>query len=216
MVKLFVRFRLLVVVLMALALQACASIYTAPEFAQTTSTHKRVAVLPFDVTIDSKGLPKDLTPEALSTMRKDEAYLFQRQVYMKFLKRANNYTVEFQDVDQTNALLEQGGITYEVMRAHTKDEIAKMLGVDAVVSGNIFRTKPMSGAGAAALGLLIGVWGPTNKVTIDMTIHNGATGSLLWKYTHEASGSVGSSPDAMANSLMNGISRSFPYRRNRA
>ena len=112
--------------------------YLSPNFKTITANHKLVALLPFKVTIDAKNL-KDTSPEMLVQMEKDEAVEFQKQFYVRLLEKSQSegYTVGFQDVDQTLAKLRQGGISLDSIAAHGMDEIAKLLGVDAVISGTI-------------------------------------------------------------------------------
>jgi TolB-like protein len=191
------------------------TIYTKPEFSDITKSHKKVAVLPFVVTIDSKNQSKEFTIDVARKAERDEAYMFQQQIYSQFLKQQSKgmYTVEFQDTDHSNTLLSKSGITYENLSNYTKSDIARYLGVDAVISGTIRRSKPMSSAGAIVLGLLGGFWGSTNRVDVTINLHDGSNGDLLWKYDHEASGSIGSSSEGLAKSLMKGISKDFPYKK---
>jgi hypothetical protein len=193
------------------------TIYTKPEFSDVTKSHKKVAVLPFAVTIDSKNQSKDFTVEMARKAEKDEGYLFQQQIYTQFLKQQakGRYTVEFQDVEYTNTVLNKRNITYDNVSTYTKSDLARMLEVDSVISGTIKRTKPMSGTGAAVLGLLVGYWGATNEVNVSLNLYDGKSNDLLWKYDHVASGSVGSSPEGLAKSLMKGISKDFPYQKDK-
>jgi hypothetical protein len=196
-------------------LAACstADMYTKPEFADVTKTHKRVAILPFAVSFDAKSISKDFTVEAAKKAEKDESTLFQKSLYTQFLKREKEgkYTVAFQDVDETNTLLSKAGITYDNMSSFTKAELASKLGVDAVISGSIHRSKPMSTTGAVVMTLLVGFGGNTNKVNVNMALHNGSNGDLLWKYDNDRAGGLGSSSEEIAKSLMNNISKNFPY-----
>jgi hypothetical protein len=207
----------IVTVLFLLLLVGCnnPTIYTKNDFSKVTNSHKTVAILPFSVSIDSKNQSKEFTLEMARKSEKDESYLFQQQIYSQFLKQQSKgkYTVEFQDVEYTNARLSQAGITYDNMNASTKQDISKKLGVDAVISGTIKRSKPMSSGSAIAIGVLFGAWGNTNRVDISMGLHNGNDSSLLWKYDHQASGSIGSSSEALAKDLMKGISKDFPYKK---
>lgn len=191
---------------------SCASIYTSPEFSQVRRSHETVAILPFDVSIKAKRLPKGMTYEMLKEQEKDEAYVVQSTCYSIFLKRMHDYSVKFQDVDKTNALLAKHGIDYEKLRETSKDEIAEILGVDAVISGKVSRSQPMSVAGAIAVGVLLGAAAPTNEVIVDFTIHNGIDSNLLWKYNHKVSGGLGSSSERLAEALMKSVSKKFPYK----
>ena len=93
-----------------------------------------------------------------------------------------------------------------------KSAICKLLGVDAVISGAVYREKPMSTGLAVGLGILFGAWGSTNKVNANLNIHESTQGNLVWSYDHEASGSVGSSAEKLAESLMKSVSKKFPYK----
>ena len=190
-------------------------IYTDPTFPKAKALHENVAILPFNVTVDAKKLPKDITLETVKELEKDEAYLFQEQLYGRFLQRysKDEYTVTFQDISRTNALLAQADIAYEDLSTYTREEIAGLLGVDAVIAGTIRRSRPTSTGAAVAVGVLFGVWANTNRVDASMELHDGDSGRLLWKYDHKASGSVGSSSEGLAKSLMKSISKRFPYRR---
>jgi len=199
---------------LVLFLAACATVYTAQDFSAHQTRHKTVAILPFRVSIDLKKLPEGVTSEQMRRAEVDEAYLFQKQLYNQLLVQysKNRYTVNFQDIDKTNVMLERAGIKYENLSSSTKDELAKILGVDSVISGQIKREKPMS-TGAAIFSTVFLGFSSTNKVTVNMAIHDGATAQLIWSYDHEVSGGLGSSAEGLAKSLMSSISKKFPYNR---
>jgi hypothetical protein len=134
-------------------------------------------------------------------------------MYTWFLKRSDKfkYTVSFQDISRTNALLLQAGLDYDHIQTKTKDELARLLQVDAVISTKATMEKPMSEGAAIVVGVLIGSWGNTNQVQTAISINDGITGELIWKYDHIASGSVGSSPERLVTDLMRNASRKFPY-----
>ncbi len=188
--------------------------YLSPNFGEYQSAHKTVAILPFAVTIDAKKLPKDYTLEMAKNAEKEEGYNLQREIYLRFLDRQQKgeYTVSFQDIDKTNALLSQANLKYEDMGTRLKSEVCRALNVDAVISGSVYRERPMSTGLAVGLGVLFGAWGSTNKVNVKVDIHEASNGDVVWKYDHEASGSVGSSSEKLAESLMKNISKKFPYK----
>lgn len=187
--------------------------YVHPDFATLTREHKTIAVLPFTVDIDMKHLPKNTTVEMVQASEKDEAFEFQKQLYARFLQRAQEgeYTVGFQDVDQTNALLMKAGMRPDSLFGHTKDEIAKILGVDALVSGTIHQAQPTSTGAAVAQTLLIGFSGSTQRVDINMVVHNGTDGTLLWSYDHTDKGGLANNVEAMTKSLLKKVAGNFPY-----
>jgi hypothetical protein len=188
--------------------------YENPQFAEITKSHKTVAVLPFKVVIDSKHLPKNVTPEMINDSEREEALEFQRQLYARFLQRAGEgeYRVGFQDIDMTNALLARAGWTPDSLAIHTKTEVAAVLGVDALVSGTVHQAQPTSTGTAVVQSLILGFSGSTQRVDITMVIHNGSDGSLLWSYDHTDKGGLANSVEAMTKSLLKKVAGNFPYR----
>ncbi len=196
----------------AIMISSCGpKIYKSDNFETSKATVKTLAILPFTVTIDTKRLPKGTTMETLKESEQKTGYDVQGNSYSWFLKRSKDYTVSFQDIDRTNSLLKKAGISYDDISLQDKGELCKLLGVDAVISGRIRMSKPMSEGAAVVVGLLAGAWGATNKTTTSLTIHDGKSG-LLWKYDYDASGSVGSSAERLTSALMKNASKKFPYK----
>jgi len=198
-------------------LTACktADIYTADSFSDAQTKHETVAVVPFLVTIDQKNIPEGTDLAALESAEKEEGVVFQRQLYSQFLKRYSKgeYTVKFQDVDETNVLLRRAGMTDGEIENFTKAEIGEALGVDAVISGTIKRDKPMSTGAAVASAFLLGFGGATNSVNVNMTVHDASTGGLLWSYDHQFKGGLGSSAEGVSKELLKASSKKFPYKK---
>ena len=192
---------------------ACATIYTASDFRSMSNDHKIMAILPFEVVIESKKLPKGMTVEMLKEAEQDEARAFQSVVHSVLLNNMSKgkYRIKFQDIGKTNSMLRKNDVTYDKLGDYDKGELAEMLDVDAISSGIIRRAQPMSAGTAIVLGVLTGIGGSTNKVSIDFTIHDGKTSELLWKYTHEASGGLLSNSESLAKNLMKQVAAKFPY-----
>lgn len=199
----------------AIVLTACATadVYTADSFSDYQSTHREVAVIPFNVTIAQKNLAEGTDLAALNAAENEEGVVFQRQLYSQFLKKwsKGDYTVKFQDVDETNVLLRRAGMADGNIKNFTKAEIGEKLGVDAVISGTIKRDKPMSTGAAVASAFLLGYGGATNSVNVNMTVHDAESGGLLWSYDHEFKGGIGSSPESVSKGLLKASSKKFPY-----
>ena len=151
------------VLLIILFASACGpKIYKSTEFDDVATKHKTVAILPADVTIMLRpNQSKKMTAEELEKNRESTAYAIQDKMYSWFLRRSDklNYTVKFQDVSKTNSILKDAGLTYKDIRLKSKESLAKLLNVDAVISNMTNMDKPMSEGVAVAVGLLIGAWG---------------------------------------------------------
>jgi hypothetical protein len=189
-------------------------IYKSNDFTDVAAKHKLVAILPAYVAIELRpNAAKKMTAEDLGKKRQSTGYDIQDKMYSWFLRRSDKfkYTVKFQDVSKTNSILKSSGISYDDISTKPKDEIAKLLGVDAVISNYTKMDKPMSEGAAIAVGLLIGAWGSTNNVNTTINIHEGKLGDLIWKYDYVAQGSVGSSTQNLVDGLMRNAARKFPY-----
>lgn len=198
-----------------LLITACGpKIYKSNEFNDVAAKHKIVAILPADVTIMLRpNQSKKMSADELEKNRETTGYAIQDKMYSWFLRRSDKfkYTVKFQDVSKTNSILKDAGLTYTDIRLKSKESIAKLLGVDAVISNITRMDKPMSEGAAIAVGVLIGAWGSTNNVNTTINIHEAKQGDLIWKYDYVANGTIGSSPENLVNALMRNASRKFPY-----
>ena len=187
------------------------TIYKAKNFESSKATVKTLAILPFNISIDSKRLPKNTTIETLKESQEKTGYDMQSTSYTWFLKRQNSYSTTFQDIDKTNAILKKVNITFDNIALQDKGELCKMLGVDGIISGKATMSKPMSEGGAIAVAVLFGGLASTNKTATSLTIHD-VKGGLLWKYNYDASGSIGSSAESLTKALMKNASKKFPYK----
>lgn len=204
-----------VVLFLTLLCTACGpSIYLAQDFQSYAPKHKTVAILPADVFIGLRpNQARNTNAEQMRAMQLQSSLDFQTRIYAWLLRRQGqqHYTVQFQDVALTNSLLRKANLTEADMRTQSPQDLAKLLGVDAVLTTSVHTSKPMSDGAAVALGVLVGAWGATNQANITVDIHEATAGKLLWKYDYVASSSVGSSPEGMVNALMRNASRKFPY-----
>ena len=71
---------------LAFLLTACATIYTAPDFGTYKADHEKVAIIPFDVTINPGNKSKDVSAEELEKLETEQGEIFQRAVYTQFLQ----------------------------------------------------------------------------------------------------------------------------------
>ena len=206
------------ILFLLLVIAGCATIYTAPDFAVYKSTHKKVALIPFNVTINPGHKSGGVTQSELQELSIKQGEMFQRALYTQFLQgqQRGRYTVQFQDIDETNALLNREMKRHASRKdlwALTKSELCEILEVDAVVSGEMLLSKPMGTGAAIASWMLLKVLGPTNEGHINMSIHEKAGGELLWNYEHHVQRDLLSSPESLAKDLVKGVARTFPYRK---
>jgi len=190
------------------------NLYENPKFDDLTKDHKMIAVVPFKTQV--KLRPKQLEKMKdgdLEKLQKTEGEGLQTAMYSWFLKRKKrgSMKIDVQDPKRTNIMLKKEGITYDNIEDQLPEDLAKILGVDAVISGTFETNKPLSTGAAAALGFVFGVFGSTNTAIINMNIHNASDAELLWNYNKKVRGSIGSDSDDLVNILMRKASRRLGY-----
>ncbi len=189
-------------------------IYTSTNFSNALAKHRTVAILPAEVTINLRpNEAKKISANQLEDIMNKTAYDIQDKMYGWFLRRGDKYkyTVTFQDINKTNARLKDAGIKYEDLKSKDRADLAKILGVDAVMQAKTVSDRPMSEGAAVAIAVIFGAWGSTNRVQTTINIHDGQNGELLWKYDYEASGGIGSSSTQLVDALMRNATKKFPY-----
>ncbi len=193
-------------------LTGCATVYQSEDFAEYQQRHKTVAILPPAVSINAESFKTGTPIETIESQQDEESAVFHRQLYAQLLaqQKKRAYSVEFQDVEDTLARLARENVDAKTLRTMTRAEIAKMLEVDAVMSLRLYRDKPMS-AGVAVFSVLMAGASVANEVQVNLSVHDGQTGRLVWNFDHLISGGLVSSAEGMARSLMKGISKKFPY-----
>lgn len=194
------------------------SLYENPDFDAIAENHQIIAMVPFKTQVKLRPKQmKDMDEEQMAKLERSEGESIQTAMYSWFLKRKKRgkmQRIRVQDPRTTNAKLLKLGIDYDNIFEHTPMELAKILEVDAVISGDFETNKPMSEGASVALGLLIGFWGSTNSAIVNMSIHNAEDGILLWNYNKKVRGSLGSSPEDLVNVLMRKASRRLAYTKN--
>ena len=190
------------------------NLYEHPDFDELTKEHTEIAILPFKTQV--KLRPKQIKAMKegdMEKLEKAESEGLQSGMHSWFLKRKKrgSMKIDVQDPKRTNALLKKQGITYENIHDQLPEDIAKILGVNAVITGDYETNKPLSDGASIALGFVFGVFGSTNTAVINMSIHNASDAELLWNYNKKVRGSIGSDSEDLVNILMRKASRRLGY-----
>lgn len=187
------------------------SIYSSPELTQVKANHKMIAILPFEVTLDYDRLTS-MSAEGLKRQEQHEALAMQGVCYTILQKKLNSYSVNLQGTYLTNQLLAKAGLSPADVKEKSKAELARILGVDAVLYGRILRKQVLTERGAFTMGLLTGNFSTAGKeITIDIAVHEREKGQLLWQYNNRMTGGLDRTPYAMTEAVLKEISRKFPY-----
>lgn len=191
--------------------ESAKQVFESPQLKQEVAKHKTVAILPFDTKITYRKQPKDFNAEANRDQEKAMSRNIQSSLYTYLLRRQKDYTVTLQDVEKTNILLKKAGLL-DKLDETTKDDLAKALGVDAVLGGRFETEQTKSDGAAIAATLLIGSLGSkTGTGTLTLLLNNGKDGELLWRFVKTMDDTVLGSTDDLVERMMRKVSRNFPY-----
>ena len=186
-------------------------VYSSPKLKTEILKHKTIAILPFQAAITYKRPPKNFDAATNAADEQKLAASMQQGMFTYLLRKSSNYTVNFQDIERTNALLKQKGL-FDKINEITQDSICKALGVDAVIKCSYAFEKTSSDGGAIVKSVLFGsAFGKTANGLLTMQIYNGADGDLLWRFQKEMEEDVISSPNEVMERMMRKVARNFPY-----
>ena len=190
--------------------EASKQMFSVPNLKESLVKHKTVAILPFKVTIGYKRLPKGFNAEGNRLEESKNGIIMQQGMFTYLLRKSEEYTVSFQDVERTNALLKRAGV-FDKLDETLQDSLSKILGVDAVIKCSYAYEKTGSEAGAIAKSLVLGVGGSTASGDLTMQIYNGTDGNLMWRFYKQMNEGVFSSGNEMMERMMRKVARNFPY-----
>ena len=95
-------------------------VYSSPKLKSEIANHKTVAILPFATSITYKRPPKNYDATAHAAEEKNLTTDLQNAMFTFLLRKNDKYTVTFQDVYRTIALLIKEG-AYDDIDALTQD-----------------------------------------------------------------------------------------------
>ena len=215
-----------------LFLFACSNkYYTAGNFSEKTEDHKVVAILPAEIVFSGKQ-PKNLSPENIAKAEETESVNFQYALMNSILRHANTRkyitTVNFQDVNTTQKILEQNNISVRDSWNKDDNELAKLLGVDAVIRMNIRKQRYMSdeasyGVGVAkqviyktGIGSKVPVPGSVGK-TFDVyaSCNLLSDNQTLWNDNYKRAADWDTQPNVIIEWITDSFGENFPYKQKR-
>jgi hypothetical protein len=205
--------------------------YTASNFEEKTEKHKVVAILPAEVALTGK-LPKNLSPEDIAKAEERESIDFQYALMNSILNHANTKkyitTVNFQDINTTQKILEQNNISIRDSWKKNDEELAKILGVDAVIRMNIRKQRYMSDEASYGVGMakqVIYKTGLGSKVPVPSSVGKTydiyATCNLLsdnqtlWNDNYKRSTDYDTPPNVIVEWITDDFGTNFPYKQKR-
>ena len=216
---------------------ACTTVnYQSPDFAARTAGHQRVAVLPFEMIFTGKA-PENLMPHQIARIEEMESLAFQTSLYYQLLNRSSAHrdrpiTIAIQPVEETNRILDDKGVGLRDSWTIEEEELAEILGVEAVVRTRVKKTRYMSDL--ASYGIDVGthilhdvihdvtdgdVYLPipygldkTHDIWADGSLLSGEDGSLLWKVAVHRETDWSRPANDVIEGVTKKLAKRFPYR----
>nr|WP_299384252.1 hypothetical protein [Allomuricauda sp.] len=186
------------------------NIYENRRFDELTEDHELLAIIPFIANLDLK---RNVDRNELKDLAKKEGYAVQNalETYFSKRKKRKKFNVDFQNIEDTNAILAQNGITYENLDIHTIKQLCKILGVDGIISGNLNLNILLSKGVPTDFSLFDYFSGDANYGRIGVKVSDGDSGKLLWKYEKAITKKTGKNTTELIDKMMKLASRKFPY-----
>lgn len=186
------------------------NIYENGRFDELSEDHKILAIVPFIAKLE---LEQSLSKEEQTKLAEREGYAVQDalETYFSRRKKRKKFNVEFQNIKNTNALLAQNNITYENIDIYTVKQLADILNVDGIISGNLDLNILLSKGVPTDFKFLDYFSGDADYGRIGVKISDGFSGKLLWKYEKEITKKTGKNTAELIDRMMRLASKKFPY-----
>lgn len=204
------RITLLILLFSTGLLMAQKDIYESNRFDELSLNHEQLAIIPFIAKLE---LRQTLTKDEQQQLAEHEGYAVQDalETYFSLRKKRKKFNVDFQNTDNTNAILAQNNIKYDNIDVYTVKDLCKILDVDGIISGNLDLNILLSKGVPTDFNFLDYFNGNANYGRIGIKISDGDTGKLLWKYEQQINKKTGKNTTELIDRMMKLASRKFPY-----
>ncbi len=199
----------------ALLLSACASSkdFVSENFANVRQNHKRIAILPFDVQFQNPAdyaNKQNKRKQKFFSKQEQEASLdAQKELFMNVARQVQKgrYEIAFQDFNRTNKVLTENGIRTENIRFQNKADIARLLGVDAVIFGElVIKISQMNNQ-------MMPNFRNDDGVETDVKLFDAVSGEMVWSTSlSNRPNSQIDTPHHLSSGLISQVAKNLPYR----
>ncbi len=222
----------IILLLFTLVLSSCSKdYYQISSFKDKTRNHQKIAVLPVEMVFS--GLkPFDLSDEEIQQQEEAESKAFQISLHNELLKRKENSKkgphIQLMRTSQINKIIEEQ-MSIKDSWAETPEDMAKLLGVDAVLRSRVEKKRYFSdlasyGIDVASklIGLLakdIGIFaaGQSMKKSNDIygryELIEGSSEEILWSVSFEDAANYKNPAEEIINGLNEKAAKRFPYKK---
>ena len=209
-----------------------------PTSAVLLAAHHTVAVLPFEATVQlvkmhdllygkgvsaavETGQPIPLPPDAAHRQQQLEVAYQMQALTMQQLQDhqpRRGYRVQWQPVDETNRRLLAAGITYPELARQPLGRLQQVLGVDALLTGQVLLYQPVPkslGLASRVLHheLIIHRYAtvPPSQTEASLALYDCGSGRLVWQVDFGRAGANALPPARLAPRLVKAALPTLPY-----
>lgn len=209
------KFILFVLFLASIVVVSCApsNDYLSKNFATARLNHRKIAILPFKVRFERDNNNSNNATRSLKYYEDQEFQASldsQKELFLQLARqvRKGKFEMVLQDFSTTNKILDEHKIVVEQLREFEMGKLARILGVDAVIAGdmyvNITRVNPYS---------MI----PPNRfrdgIEMNVKLYDAPSGEVLWNTNYsQRPNSPNDTPHRIATTLLSQVARAIPYR----
>ncbi|WP_337041701.1 hypothetical protein [Emticicia sp. 17c] len=205
---------IIAIILLAIVLPACTASrdFLSDNFEKVKNTHQRIAILPFDVQFSNPAnrKPDGRTQRFFSQQEREGSLDTQKELFTYAAKQIEKgrYELAIQDFSKTNKILADNGIRLEDIIFQDKSQLARLLGVDAVIWGQLSITITQQNRYS-----MMPAYMGNDGVETNVNLYDAASGELLWK-THltQRPNNRMDTPHHLTNQLLAQVAKHLPYR----
>lgn len=180
--------------------------------------HHTIAILPANIV---------QTNPKLKDAAEKHGYSFQEQLFLQLSNDAKNKianSVMLQALEKTNSFLLQNNLAIEQAYQSKPEELAKIFGVDAVVTVTLTDKGDFTEGAAPGLSAGRGIYSASgNPNALDMqlkprqlelnaNVYDATDGKLIWRTYRKAGSDLPSNMDALAQYYSSWIAKRLPYK----
>ena len=139
--------------------------------------------------------------------------VIREEIYSEMTRHAEDYTVEIQDIAETDRILSRHNLSTEEAARLPGGELCRLLGVDAVMKGSIFKYLSRGILEQAAEKAVFDTVTSGSEIKARLAIYDAQDGELVWQQDFEPKKAEPNSIDQLRKDVAWSAARSFPYRK---
>ncbi len=218
-------------ILITIGLFNCTPYYVSNNFNVTTLDHQTVAVLPFEMVYTGQR-PEELTHDDINEIAIAESQAFQISYYNEILRSTKSgrkpIRVDLQDYRKTMNLLNENNIDVISSWDEQSEELAEILGVDALVRARVEKKRLMTDLESYGIEVAVHIldaisphtvwpWLPhdltkAKEIKTSYSLVDHENGQLLWSISIDIDADWRLKSNEIIDDINRRSAKKFPYR----